>query len=352
MLAGICFALFAGVWVDRLRRRPIMMAADIGRAAIIGSVPLAAWFGVLRIEHLYAVAFFAGILTTFFEVAYQSYLPTLIEQDQLVDGNSKLTASASVAEFGSFSLAGWLVQRVTAPGAMAVDALSFLFSVASLAAIRAPEPPPAAVGDRRSVATEIVEGLRALWHDPRLRAMAGSSVALAAASGLFGSVLLLFVTRDLGFSPGAQGVIYGIGGLTSFGGATAAGWCRRRFGAGGAMFGGLTLGGVGVLLIVVAPRATAITTAMLVAQQIISDPGWAVYHINQTSLRQAIAPEGVLGRVTAAERFAGLLAMLIATIVAGILAGTAGARVVLLLGACCMFGGAFIVFASSVRSQS
>ena len=181
--------------------------------------------------------------------------------------------------------------------------------------------------------------------------MAGSSVALAAASGLFGSVLLLFVTRDLGFSPGAQGVIYGIGGLTSFGGATTAGWCRRRFGAGGAMCGGLTLGGVGVLLIAVAPRETALAAAMLVAQQIISDPGWAIYHINQASLRQAIAPEGVLGRVTAAERFAGLVAMLVATIVAGILAGTAGARVVLLLGACCMFGGAFIIFASSVRTQ-
>ena len=138
VLAGICFTLFAGVWADRLRRRPIMIAADIGRAAIIGSVPIAAWFGVLRIEHLYAVAFLAGILTTFFDVAYQSYLPVLIDKEQLIDGNSKLAASESVAEFGSFSLAGWLVQLVTAPGAMAVDALSFLFSAASLSASARP----------------------------------------------------------------------------------------------------------------------------------------------------------------------------------------------------------------------
>ena len=349
VLAGICFALFAGVWADRLRRRPIMIAADIGRAVIIGSVPLAAWFGTLCIEHLYAVAFLAGILTTFFDVAYQSYLPTLIEKEQLIDGNSKLTASASVAEFGSFSLAGWLVQIVTAPGAMAVDALSFLLSAASLVAIRAPEPPPAAVDDRRSVRTEIVEGMHALWRHPGLRAIAGSRVAFSAASGMFGAVLVLFVTRDLGFSPGAQGLIYGIGGLTSFAGAAAADWCRRRVGAGWAMMGGLACGGIGMLLIAVTPRSTAIAITLLIAQQVISDPGWTIYIVNQTSMRQAIAPEGVLGRVTAAERFGGLVAMLVASIVAGIVADAAGARLVLALGACCLFAGASIIFASPVR---
>jgi MFS family permease len=349
VLAGICFALFAGVWVDRLRRRPIMIAADVGRAAIIVSVPLAAAFGALRIEQLYAVAFVAGILTTFFEVAYQSYLPTLIDAEQLVEGNSKLAASASVAEFGSFSLAGWLVQLITAPGAMAVDAASFLFSAASLRAIRAPEPPPPPATERASVINEVVEGVRVLWRDPRLRAIAGSRMAFASASGMFGSVFVLFVTRDLGFSPGVQGVIYGVGGLTSFGGAAAAGWCRRRFGPGGAMMGGLVLGGCGVLLITVAPDVTAVVAVILVAQQIISDPGWTVYEINQVSLRQAIAPEGALGRVTAAERFGGLAAMLVASVLAGVLASLVGVRLVLAIGGCCTFAGALIIFASPVR---
>jgi Na+/melibiose symporter-like transporter len=350
VLAGICFALFAGVWVDRLRRRPIMIAADLGRAAIIGSVPLAAVFGELRIEQLYAVAFLAGILTTFFDVAYQSYLPTLVDSDQLVDGNSKLAASASVAEFGSFSLAGWLVQLITAPGAMGVDAASFLFSAASLRTIRAPEPPPPPVADRASVRHEVMEGVRVLWRDPRLRAIAGSRVAFASASGMVGSVFVLFVTRDLGFSPGVQGVIYGVGGITSFGGAAAADWCRRRFGAGGAMMGGLILGGCGVLLIVGAPNITALVAVILVAQQIISDPGWTVYEINAISLRQAIAPESVLGRVTAAERFGGLVAMLIASLVAGVVASLVGVRPVLVLGACCTFVGVLIIFASPVRN--
>ena len=349
VLAGICFALFAGVWVDRLRRRPIMIAADIGRAVIIGSVPLAAVFGVLRIEQLYVVAFLAGILTTFFDVAYQSYLPTLVEQDELVEGNSKLAASASVAEFGSFSLAGWLVQLVTAPGAMAVDAASFLFSAASLRAIRAPEPPPAAAEDRRSVRVEIVEGFRALWRDHRLRAIAGSRMALAAASGMFGSVFVLFVTRDLGFAPGVQGVIYAVGGLTSFGGAVVADSCRRRFGVGGAMMGGLMFGGLGVLVVAGAPHIALVAVAMLIAQQIISDPGWTVYEINATSARQALAPATVLGRVSAAERFGGMVATLVASIIAGVVADAVGARFVLALGAGCTFTGVAVIFFSPVR---
>lgn len=350
VLAGICFALFAGVWVDRLRRRPIMIAADIGRAVIIGSVPLAAVFGELHMPQIYVVAFLAGILTTFFDVAYQAYLPTLVSTDELIDGNSKLAGSASVAEFGSFSAAGWLVQLVTAPGAMAVDAVSFLFSAASLRAIRTPEPAPAPAEDRRSVRAEIVEGMRVLWHDRRLRVIAGSHIAASAAGGMFGSVFALYVTRDLGLSPGVQGLIYGIGGLSSLGGAAITGWCTRRFGAGRAMMGGLTFGGAGMLLIVGAPDIATIAVAMLVAQQFISDPGWTVFTINQTSMRQAIAPEGTLGRVGAAERFAGLVATLIASVMAGIIASYTGARFVLGLGALCAIAGAAVILLSPLRN--
>jgi Na+/melibiose symporter-like transporter len=352
VLAGICVALFAGVWADRLRRRPLMIAADLGRAGIVGSVPIAAWFGVLRIEQLYAVAFLAGILTTFFEVAYRSYLPTLIDSRQLVEGNSKLTGSESVAEFASFSLAGWLVQLITAPGAMAVDAVSFLFSAASLGAIRTTEAMPAAVNDRRSVRIEIAEGITALWQDPRLRAMAASRVAFSAGGGIFSAVVLLFVTRELGVSAGVQGLIYSIGGLTSFAGAAAADWCRRRVGAGFAMIGGLTSGGMGMLLTALAPRQSAIGIGLLIVQQLVSDPGWTIYNINQTSLRQTIAPPEVLSRVTAAEHFGCLVAALLTATLAGIVADFAGARVSLMGGACCMFGGALILLASPVKEGS
>jgi MFS family permease len=347
VLAGICFALLAGVWADRLRRRPIMIAADLGRAAIISSVPIAAWYGALRIEQLYAVAFLAGILTTFFEVAYRSYLPTLIDAEQLMEGNSKLTASESVAEFGAFSASGWLVQLVTAPGAMAIDAVSFLVSAASLLNIRKPEP-PAPTGARQGVRQEIAEGMRVLWTDAELRALALSRVAFSGAAGMFGAVVLLFVSRDLGFAPAAQGMIYGLGGLTSLAAAAGAESCRRRFGAGRSMIGGLLTGGVGVLLIAAAPSRGRLGVALLVAQQLISDPGWAIYTINETTVRQAIAPQAVLGRVTAADRFGSLLATLLATLLAGLIADLAGSRVVLVIGACCMFAAALVIIASPV----
>ncbi len=182
VFAGICVGLFVGVWVDRLRRRPIMIAADIARAAVTGSIPLAALFGVLRIEQLYVAAFAGGALTTFFDVAYQSYLPTLVEKDRLLEGNSKLTASFSVAEFGAFGISGWLVKLLTGPGAIAVDAVSFLFSAGAVRAIRAPEPTPPPPEQRQSVRAEIVEGLRAVLHDGILRTLAascGSCVACA-----------------------------------------------------------------------------------------------------------------------------------------------------------------------------
>jgi MFS family permease len=349
VLAGIVFGLAAGVWVDRLRRRPIMIAADIGRALIIGSVPLAAFFGTLHIEQLYAVAFLAGILTTFFDVAYQSYLPSLIEQEQLVEGNSKLAASASVAEFGAFGAAGWLVQLATAPGAMLVDAVSFLASAASIVTIRQPEQTPRAAESRQSALTEAIDGARALMGDRILRYLAASWVMLSLASGMLGSVFLLFTSRELGFSPGVLGLIFAVGGVTSFVGAVSADWCRRRFGAGGAMIVGLMFGGCGVLLMAGARDASILAAALLIGQQLISDPGWTVYEINQVSLRQAVAPEKMLGRINAGVRFAGLVAMLGGTLVAGGIAGAVGARPVLLLAACAAFGGALVLMFSPVR---
>src|SRR5262245_8135260 len=132
-------ALIAGAWVDRLPRRPLMIAADLARAAVLVSIPLAATFHHLRIERLYAPPSLQGLVTTCFDVAYASYLPTLVPREQLVEGNSRLTASASAAEFGAFSLGGWLVQWFGGPIAVLIDAVSFLGSAAFLATIRAPE---------------------------------------------------------------------------------------------------------------------------------------------------------------------------------------------------------------------
>lgn len=349
--AGICVGLFAGVWVDRLRRRPIMIAADIGRAAVLGSIPLAAVFGALRVEQLYLVGFLTGAMTAFFDVAYQSYLPTLVEPEELVEGNSKLTASASVAEFGAFGISGWLVQLLTGPGAIVVDALSFLVSAIAVRQIRTAEPSPAPLDERTGMRAEIVEGIRAVARDPLLRGLAGSAISLQLASGMIGAVYLLFASRELGFSPGVLGMVFAVGGVTSLFGALFAARLARRFGEGGAMMFGLLIAGGGAFTTAAAHGATLLSLALLISAQIITDPAWTVYEINAISLRQSTAPERLLGRVNAAVRFAGLLAMLAGGLIAGIVASTAGARLVLVMGGCIISAGSLWILFSPARSM-
>ena len=349
VIAGIAFGLIAGVWVDRLRRRPMMIAADIGRALIVLSVPLVAVFGTLHIEQLYAVAFLAGILTTFFDVAYQSYLPTLVDVDELVEGNSKLAASASVAEFAAFGSAGWLVQIITGPGAMLIDAASFVVSAVSIASIRTAEAPPAPAAERQTMLVEVRDGARAILENSTLCIITASWVLLSLASGMMSATFLLFTARELGFSPGVLGLIFAVGGVTSFVGAVLAERCRRAFGVGGAMTIGLTMGGAGFLIMSGAPHASILAAALLIAQQMISDPGWTVYEINQISLRQAIAPPAMLGRVNASVRFLGLVAMLAGTLSAGAIAGTLGARPVIMLAGGAVLAAAAVIALSPVR---
>jgi MFS family permease len=235
---------------------------------------------------------------------------------------------------------------------MAIDAVTFLVSAWNLSGISTPEPPPLPPEAREPVLAEIGEGLRTIAHDGRQAVMAASWMLMSLASGLFGGVIILFATRDLEFSPGAQGLIYAIGGVTSLGGALAAGWCRARFGAGGAMALGLTLGGLGVLAMAGAPSDVVwLAAALLIAQQIISDPGWTIYDINLVSLRQAITADRLMGRVNSAYRFAGLVAMLAGSLLTVAIVGPLGPRVVLVIGALVSFAGAALVLVSPVRRE-
>jgi MFS family permease len=342
---------FVGVWVDRLRRRPIMIAADVGRFALLGTIPLAHVFDALTMEQLYAVAFFVGILTISFDVAYLSYLPTLVKRDQLLEGNSKLAASSSVAEIGGFSLSGWLVQLVTGPVTILIDAVSFLFSAAFVAAIRAPEPPPAPTEERTSVREEFTEGVRFLVRDPVLRPLAASAVTLELAWRLFGAVFLVFVTKDLGFKPGLLGMTFAVGGVSSLFGALLARRSADRFGLGPSMWGGLILVSVSMLFIPLAQGATAVAVALLVAQQLVGDGGATVFEINQVSLRQSVTPERMLGRVNAAIRLTSLAAMLLGALIGGVMGETVGLRPTLIAGAGATFAAALWIIASPARGM-
>jgi predicted MFS family arabinose efflux permease len=338
-----------GVWVDRLRRRPILIASDIGRFFLLATIPFAHAFGALTLGQLYAVAFFVGILTMFFDVAYLSYLPSLVKREDLLEGNSKLAASSSVAEVGGFSLSGWLVQLVTGPVTLLIDAVSFLVSAAAVAAIRKQEPPPRPPEERTSVREEFTEGLRFLLRDPVLRALGAAAITLELSWRMFGAVFLVFVTTDLGFKPGVLGMIFAVGGVSSLAGAILAQHSAERFGAGAAMWGGLALMGASMLTVPLCSEAGYLAAGLLISQQLVGDGGATVFEVNQVSLRQTLTPERMLGRVNAAIRLSGLAAMLIGALAGGVMGEILGLRATLVAGAIAMFAAAGCVFFSRAR---
>jgi MFS family permease len=329
---ALLVGLFAGAWVDRLRRRPILIWADIARAAVLATIPLAAWLGGLRIWQVYAVTLVVSILALFFDVAYQAYLPALVGKADVLEGNSKLSASAAVAEFGGFSIAGWLVQALTAPVAVLIDAVSFVVSALTLGWIRARED-EVLQEEQPDLHGEIVAGLRAVLHQPVLRACALAVLVHGLGGGAFGALVVLFMSRDLGFQPGLLAMTWAVGGLSSFLGAALASRFTDRLGVSLAMASGLALYGVSALLIPLAHGPTVLSITLLVLAQL-GDGLYIVYEINLLSLRQQMAPERLLGRVNATNRVLDLGAALVGSLLGGLVAGLVGVRPVLVAAAC------------------
>jgi MFS family permease len=352
LVAGLLIGLVAGAWVDRLRRRPIMIWADIGRAVLLGSIPVAAVIGVLALPQLLVVAFLAAILTTFFEVASRTYLPTIVSKTQLVTANSALTASASAAEFSGFGISGFLIQLFSAPIAIGVDAATFLVSALALGTIRQAEPPVPAITDREPFAREIRDGLRVVLGSPTLRAIAAAHGGTHLLWGIFGTVYLLFATHDLGLGPAAIGIIAGVGGGASFVGAAVAGRVIARLGIGRTMLLGMVGFTLGSALIPMAPSgAVLVGAAFLVAQQLIADSSGTVYDVVETSLTQSIVAPRILGRVNATIQTYTTLLSLVGTVAGGIIAELLGLRQAMAIG---VLGGvvafAFIWF-SPIRTM-
>jgi len=323
--------LLAGVWVDRLRRRPVMIAADLGRTVLLGLIPFAAVIGILRMEHLYVVGFLVGILNVFFDVAYAAYLPTLVPRDRLVEGNSKLQVSASIAEISGPGLAGALVQLMTAPLAIAVDALSFLASAFSLTWIGTPEPKPIPAGASRSLRAEILEGLRLVFSNPILRAFALASVTTNFFVDVHLAVFVLYATRELGISPVILGSIYAIASLGGLLGSLFAGRLVKWLGLGSVIVGAQVLVTLAVLAIPLSGRVFWIAAPLIVIAEALWGFGAVVYVVNTVSLRQAITPNPLQGRVTASLRFVTWGIAPLGFLLGGMLGETIGLQATLLV---------------------
>ena len=351
LVATLILGLVAGAWVDRLRRRPVLIWADLGRAALLGSIPVAFALGVLTFWQLLIVSGLAAILTTFFDSADNAYLPTIVERDRLVEANSALAASGSAAEFMAFGISGFLVQALTAPIAIAVDAVSFLVSAVLLGSIRREEAPPPPAADREPVFSEIRDGLRLVIHDPVLRAFAGAQMALAGLWGIFGATFFLFVLDELHLSPAVLGLVAGVGGFSSFIGAVIATRATRRWGIGRVAIVAMLMAAAGNAFIPLAPSGLpVIAIACLVMQQLVADSAVTVYDVTEVSVRQTLVDDRALGRVTSTFHFAAVVAQLAATLAAGLLAEVIGLRATAWLAPLGGLIGAAILFWSPVRS--
>ena len=354
MLPFIVFALPAGAWLDRVRRQPVLIAGDLGRAIALLSIPVAYSLGVLTIWQLYIVGFVAGSLTVLFDVADQSYLPVLLDAEDLVEGNAKLQISASAAQIVGPGLGGGLIGLVAAPFAVVVDAASFLVSGGLISLIRKRETKPerklVADGSHASLRTEIVEGLRYVLGNRYLRMIAACTGTSNFGSSVAFAVFPVFVYRELGLNPGVVGAAYGLGSIGILLAAVSAASLARRFGVGPVIVGSIFLCGPATLLMALMPSAALVAGALMLAGQLILGFAGVVYNVNQVSFRQAITPLDMQGRMNATMRFIVWGTMPLGLIAGGILGTFLPLRATILIGGLIAMTAFLWVLVSPVRS--
>ena len=326
--AFLVVGLPAGAWVDRMRFRAVLIVNDLIRAVALGSVPAAQWMGVLTIGQLYVVALLTGVSTVFFDVAYQSYLPQLVDRGLLVEGNSKLQASESVSQIAGPSVGGLLIQALTAPYAILVDALSFLWSASWVAAIKVRPPKPERKPDRH-LKREIGEGVRFVLGNRLLRAIAMCTGSSNLFSAMGAAVFYLLLARELGLSAGWIGAIASTSAIGGLAGSLVARRFAARVGQGPSIW---------ISILIISPSGFVApfvhrdwTLGLLALAQIGMWMGVVIYNITQVSFRQGLCPPELLGRMNATMRFLVWGTLPLGGLIGGILGSIIGVRDTLLV---------------------
>jgi MFS family permease len=336
-LPFLLVSLPAGVWVDRLRRRPILVIGDISRAVLLGSIPLAYAFGHLTIWHLYVVAFLVGIATVFFDVAYQSYLPSLVERSQLVDGNAKLEISRAGAQLGGPGVAGLVVAALKAPAAIAVDAVSYLGSALFIFGIRKHEAAPVRDHASPRMRDELREGLRYVFRHAFLKNIAACTALFNFFGTLGNAVLLVFARRELHLSPALIGLAFTVSNVGALAAAFNANRISSRVGVGRTIILSSIIGGPMFLVIPFVPEGTA-ALAFLIPAFVVAGAMNVIYNVTQVSLRQAITPERIQGRMNSVMRFIVWGTIPLGSLLGGVLASKIGVKETLIISGvgCCL----------------
>ena len=354
MLPFLLITLPAGAWLDRVRRRPVLVAADFGRAVVLLSIPVAYVVGAMSIGQLFVVAFVTGTCTALFDVADQSFLPVLLDREDLVDGNARLQVSYSVAQIGGPTLAGNLIQIVAAPLAIIADALSFFISGGLIVAIRKREDKPEraldAGGRPTSLRTEISSGLRYVLGNRYLRPIAGCT----GTSNLFGAALFavfpVLIWRELNLPPAFYGTVTGLASFGFLAGAALSSRLSRRLGLGPTIIVSATLSSPAFLLLTLTPARLEWAAVTLFAGWFVLGFTQVIYNVAQVSLRQSITPLAMQSRMNATMRFIVWGTIPIGSLMGGLLATLLPVRVALVIAALGSFASLPWVLFSPLRS--
>lgn len=316
---GVFVGLLLGGWVDRSAKRPILIGADLVRAALLATVPVAAYFDFLAMPQLYLVAAGVGAATVLFQIADHAYLPALLGKSDLLEGNAKLGTTDAIAEIGGPSLAGILVGLVTAPMALAFDAVSYVISAAFLRTIRRRELPTKPEAETQALGRDFWIGLRAGFGHRLVRPLMMVDANTAFFGGFYLSLYMIYMIETLALPPAIVGTLIGVGGVGALFGAIISRHLQRYLGVGPALVVLLAVGQSAALLIPLASGPEWVVVSCLAVHQLLGDAMLVAYYIQAVSLRQTVLPQHVLARANAATHvFTGVLVPLGALAAGGI----------------------------------
>jgi MFS family permease len=345
----LILGFLAGPWVDRHRKRPLMIATDLGRALIVLAIPVAAWLDKLTIGLLMVVAILIGMMSVYFNTAYTAIVPVLVERRQLGDANGKLMSSYSLAQAAGPAIAGTLMSVFSAPLVMLMNAVTYLWSGWFIRHIKKPEPPPPVRTEQHHFRQEILDGFRVLIASPILKATTTCSVAVSLSGNMFLAVYVLYMTNDLHLSSSGIGLVYASGGIGSLLGTFVSGWFAKQLGVGPTIVWSSVACG---LLGIAVPMAILVpdhALPLIVFAECFQWMALMVHDVNRVSLRQALTPDHLQGRVSASTQALYGGAQTIGLLAGGVVGDLFGVRVALIVGIAGMFAASWFVWASPTR---
>jgi MFS family permease len=326
---SVVVGFFAGGFVDRSRKRAIMVGTDVIRALVLLSVPVAAWFHILRMEQLYVVGALIGGANILFDISDHAYLPHLIGRDALMEGNTKLSTTESLAEVGGPALAGILVQALTAPFAIAVNAATYVVSALFLGAIATKEPVPENAKIRPTLLSDLAQGYSAMAATPVLRPLLFMSIVSPLFGGVFSALYVIFAIKTLGLSPALMGLTVAVGGIGSLAGTAISRRFAAWIGIGRAIVLGFVVSAVSAIFVPLASGPLVLKLASLMVAQFVGDSMAVAAMIPAASLRQSLIPRDRLGRAAAFLSVGAGASAVVGALTGGALGSAFGPRVAL-----------------------